>query len=239
MLIIPALDIINKKLVRLSQGKYDTVRKYNISPLEQAKIYDRLGFEWIHIVDLIGSKKGKINTVKILEEIKKNTGLKIEFGGGIRTQNDVLVLSAVGLDMMIIGSLSIINKPEFESLVKKIGADKIIVAVDVMDYYVKIKGWTQNSNVHVYSHIEYCKNLGIENFLCTDIKTDGMFAGPNLELYKNILSEFSDIKLTASGGVRNVEDVNKLNSMPLRGVVIGKAIYENKIDLKELARFVM
>ncbi len=236
MLIIPAIDIIDGKVVRLSKGKYESVVSYNITPLEQAKIYDELGFKWLHIVDLSGSKDGNINTKKIIEDIKNETNLKIEFGGGIRSKNDVINLEKIGINGIIIGSLSVTNKKEFESIFNKVNPNKIIIAADVLEYQIRIKGWTENSNVHLFDHIEYCKSLGIDNYLCTDIAVDGMLTGPSFNLYKSVIEKFPKIKLTASGGVSNIHDVVQLKNLPLRGVVIGKAIYENKINVEELVK---
>lgn len=239
MLKIPAIDIIDGKVVRLSKGEYNSVVSYSKTPLEQAKIYDALGFEWLHMVDLSGSKDGKINTYKIIEEIKNHTKLKIEFGGGIRTKKDVLELDKFGVDGIIIGSLSITDKNEFESIFTEVIHDKIIIASDVFDYQIRIKGWTENSNVNLFDHIEYCNKLGIENFLCTDIAVDGMLTGPNYNLYKSIIEKYTDIKLTASGGVSSIHDIIKLAELPIRGIVIGKAIYENKINIEELAKLAL
>lgn len=235
MLIIPAIDIIDGKIVRLSKGKYDSVVSYNKTPLEQAKIYNDLGFEWLHVVDLSGSKDGKINTIKIIEEIKTQTNLKLEFGGGIRSKKDVVLLNDLGVDGIIIGSLSVTDKEDFESIFPDVEPDKIIIAADVLDYNIRIKGWTENSNIHLFDHIEYCSNLGIKNYLCTDIAVDGMLTGPNYDLYKKTIEKYPKIKLTASGGVSNINDIIVLKDLPVRGVVVGKAIYENKINLEELA----
>ncbi len=238
MHIIPAIDIIDGEVVRLSKGKYESKVSYDKSPLEQAKLYNDFGFKWLHIVDLSGSKDGKINTIKIIEKIGKETNLNLEFGGGIRTKQDVNDLINIGIDKVIIGSMSITNKAMFESIFEDVKPDKIIVAADVLDFKIRIKGWTEDSNVHLFDHIKYCKQLGIENYLCTDIAVDGMLTGPNIDLYKTTLEKFPDIKLTASGGVSNIEDVKKLIKFSVRGIVVGKAIYENKIDLKELAKLV-
>ncbi|MEE9430382.1 MAG: 1-(5-phosphoribosyl)-5-[(5-phosphoribosylamino)methylideneamino]imidazole-4-carboxamide isomerase [Melioribacteraceae bacterium] len=235
MLIIPAIDIIDGEVVRLSKGKYDSKVSYDKTPLEQAKIYNDLGFEWLHVVDLSGSRDGNINTLKIIEEIKNNTNLKLEFGGGIRSKQDVVSLNDIGVDGIIIGSMSITNHDEFESIFTDVETNKIIIATDVLDYEIRIKGWTENSNVHLYDHISYCSSLGIKNYLCTDIAVDGMLTGPNYDLYKSTIEKYPKIKLTASGGVSKIEDVIKLKELPVRGIVIGKAIYENKINLKELA----
>lgn len=239
MLIIPAIDIIDGKVVRLSKGEYNSVKSYSLSPLEQAKIYDEYGFEWLHVVDLSGSKDGKINTLNILEEIKKQTNLKIEFGGGIRSKNDVNTLNSTGLDGIIIGSLSITDKDEFESIFTSVNPDKIIIASDVLDYKIRIKGWTEDSRVNLFDHIKYCSNLGINNYLCTDIAVDGMLSGPNFGLYKETIKKYPNINLTASGGVSSLNDIFFLNELPLRGVVVGKAIYENKINLEELAKIAL
>lgn len=239
MLKIPAIDIIDGQVVRLSKGQYDSVIKYDLSPLEQAIIYDELGFEWLHVVDLSGSKDGKINTKQIITDIKNQTNLKLEFGGGIRSKHDVMILNDLGVDGIIIGSLSVTDNKEFESIFDDIDPNKIIIASDILDYKIRIKGWTEDSDVHLYDHIKYCGGLGIDNYLCTDIAVDGMLTGPNINLYKEIINKFPDIKLTASGGVSSIEDVIYLSSLPIRGVVIGKAIYENKIDIKELAEIAL
>lgn len=239
MLIIPAIDLIDGKVVRLSKGKYSSVVTYDKSPLEQAKIYDELGFKWLHLVDLSGSKDGKISTKKIIEDIKKETSLKIEFGGGIRSKQNVAELNNLDVDGIIIGSLSVTDKKEFESILNDIDPNKIIVAADVLDYKIRIKGWTENANIHLFDHIKYCNSLGICDFLCTDIAVDGMLTGPSIQLYNEILEKFNQIKLTASGGVSSINDIFKLAEFPLRGIVIGKAIYENKINLGELARIAL
>jgi len=239
MLIIPAIDIIDGKIVRLSKGEYDSVVNYDKSPIEQAKIYNDLGFEWLHVVDLSGSKNGRINTINIIEDIKSKTNLKLEFGGGIRSKNDVVLLNNIGVDGIIIGSLSINSKDEFESIFVDVDPGKIIIAADVLDYQIRIKGWTENSNVHLFDHIDYCSNFGVENYLCTDIAVDGMLTGPNYALYKKTIDKYPNIKLTASGGVSNIDDIVRLQELPLRGVVVGKAIYENKINLEELSKLAL
>jgi phosphoribosylformimino-5-aminoimidazole carboxamide ribotide isomerase len=236
MLIIPAIDIIDGKVVRLSKGEYSSVVNYDKSPIEQAKIYNDLGFEWLHVVDLSGSKDGKINTIKIIEEIKYKTNLKLEFGGGIRSKQDVVSLNNIGVDGIIIGSLAVTSKDEFESIFSDVEPNKIIIAADVLDYQIRIKGWTENSNIHLFDHIEYCSKLGIRNFLCTDIAVDGMLTGPSYSLYKETIMKYPKIQLTASGGVSNLHDITQLSELPIRGVVVGKAIYENKINLEELAK---
>ena len=239
MLVIPAIDIIDGKVVRLSKGEYDSVVSYDKSPIEQAKIYNDLGFEWLHVVDLSGSKDGRINTKKIIEDIKTQTNLKLEFGGGIRSKTDVVLLDNIGVDGIIIGSLSVTSKEVFESIFADVDPSKIIIAADVLDYQIRIKGWTENSNVHLFDHIEYCSRLGIENYLCTDIAVDGMLSGPNYVLYRETIEKYPKIKLTASGGVSSINDIIILKDLSIRGVVVGKAIYENKINLGELAKLAL
>jgi len=235
MIVIPAVDIFENKVVRLLKGDFNQIKIYSESALEQAKIFEQNGFEWIHIVDLLGSKNGNINVIDLINQIKSETKLKIEFGGGIRNLENAEKLISLGVNKLIIGSMSIIDKNEFENIVNRIGEEKIIVAADVSDEKISIKGWTQLTSVSLYEHINYCISLGIDTFLCTDISKDGMLSGTNLDLYKKIMNQYSKINLIASGGIKDLEDVKKVNELNVYGVVVGKAIYENKINLKELA----
>lgn len=239
MIIIPAIDIFEDKLVRLTKGNFENVTYYKNSPLKQAQLFESLGFKLVHIVDLVGSKSGKFGALEIVKEIKENTSLKIEFGGGIRdvkTMNEAL---AAGADYCIIGSLAVKNKEEFELIIDKFSPYKIISAVDVKDEKVQISGWTEDTSISVFSHIDYCLSLGIERFLCTDVTRDGMLTGLNNELYKKIVKKYPSIKLLVSGGVRNKVDIEELKTINPFGVVIGKAIYEGKINLEEMKSFVM
>lgn len=235
MLIIPAIDILDGKLVRLEKGDYQTHKVYSDNPFEVAQKFSEHGFDLIHIVDLSGSKDGRINTVELLKKMKFELNIKIEFGGGIRSLDNVKKLVNSGVDKIVIGSISITNKNEFEKIVKKFGSEKIIAAIDSDDGLIKVKGWTEQTNVTIESHIDYCLSLNVNTFLCTDIKKDGMLTGPNITLYKNLMDKFPSSKIIASGGVSRIEDVKELIEQNLYAVVIGKAIYENKINLKELA----
>ncbi len=237
MLIIPSIDIYQNKVVRLAKGDFNNVSYYSSDPLDQAILYESLGFTLIHIVDLEGSKTGKFTAIDSIKEIKKRTKLKIEFGGGIRSSSNVSDLFSAGIDYAVIGSLSIKNKNEFENIVKNNSADKLIVAADVKDMMIYISGWTEETQISIYSHINYCKNLGINKFLVTDISRDGMLSGTNKDLYKNILEEIPGINLIASGGIKDLNDIKSLREINPYGVIVGKAIYENKINLKELAEF--
>jgi phosphoribosylformimino-5-aminoimidazole carboxamide ribotide isomerase len=221
MLIIPAIDILDGKLVRLEKGDYQTQKIYSDNPFEVAKQFAELGFDFIHIVDLSGSKDGRINSIELLKKIKLD---------------DVIKLIDCGVDQIVIGSISITNKNEFRKIVKEIGSEKIVAAIDSVDGLIKVKGWTEQTNITIENHVDYCLSLNVNTFLCTDIKKDGMLTGPNINLYKNLMVEFPSTKIIASGGIGRIEDVKELKKQNLYAVVIGKAIYENKINLKELAK---
>ena len=236
MIIIPALDILDGKLVRLEKGIYQSHKVYSENPFEAAKQFANNNFDLIHIVDLSGSKEGRINTIDLLKRIKSKLKIKIQFGGGIRSLDDALRLTDNGIDKIILGSISITNKKEFEKIIQHLGQEKVISAVDTDDEIIKIRGWTESADINIYDHVSYCLSKGIETILCTDIKKDGMLTGPNLKLYQKLMTQFPAAKIIASGGVSKIEDVEELKSHELYAVVIGKAIYENKIQLKELAK---
>jgi phosphoribosylformimino-5-aminoimidazole carboxamide ribotide isomerase len=233
MKIIPAIDILDNKLVRLEKGKFQSSKIYSDNPLEVAKTFDGFGFEWLHIVNLSGSKSGKISTIDLLDEIKNHTRLKIQFGGGIRSLADAKQLINY-VDRIIIGSLSVTDKNEFEKIISEIGEQKIICAVDVKDEKVMIKGWTVDSELTLQNHIDYCSSVGIKNFLVTDIQRDGMLSGPNIILYSKLITNYPSLNFIASGGISSYDDLINLKKINAYAVVVGKAIYENKISLKEL-----
>jgi phosphoribosylformimino-5-aminoimidazole carboxamide ribotide isomerase len=239
MLVIPAIDIYENSIVRLKKGDFESITYYKNTPFQQAKLYDSLGFKSVHIVDLIGSKTGKLTTLESIEKIKAATRLEIEFGGGIRDEKTVSELFSAGIDFVIIGSLSVKNRKEFELILSNYPAEKIIAAIDAKDEKLKIEGWIEDTFISIYSHIEYCSNLGIKKFLCTDILKDGMLTGTNIDLYKKIMTKYKDIQLIASGGVKDIEDLKALKEINPYAVVVGKAIYEEKINLKELAKFAL
>lgn len=237
MLIIPAIDIIENKVVRLTKGDFNQATFYDVTPFELAKKYNSLGFKWVHLVDLDATLNEKISILPIIKEIKEQTGLQVEFGGGVRNENQVAELIGTGIDRIIVGSISITNKKEFESIVKKHGPEKFIVAIDSDHETILTKGWTENSGVSIYDHIAYCSELGLDTFLCTDISRDGTMTGPNFNLYQNIIEKYPDKKLIASGGISSIHNILMLNDMDLYAAVIGKAIYENKIRLQDLVQF--
>lgn len=237
MLIIPAIDIYENKVVRLRKGNFNEITFYDFSPVEIATEFSKANLKWVHLVDLLGSKTGKISITEIISDIKKNSKLKLQFGGGIRNIETAEHLFNIGVDRIVIGSLSIINKNEFEKIAKKFNSEKLVVSIDVINYQIAIKGWTETSNISILEHINYCKDLGIKYFLCTDIAKDGTLEGPNLHLYTEILNNYPNIKLIASGGIFNLDNIKSLNDLKLYGAVIGKALYENQIKLEDLKNF--
>lgn len=235
MIAIPAIDILDNKIVRLRKGDFNMVTFYEKPPIEQVKLYESFGFKWVHIVDLAGSKDGKVYIGSLLKQIKDETKLKVEFGGGIRSKETVEYLFSLGVDRVIIGSLSVKNKPVFEDIISSWPAEKFVIAADVQNEMIAVTGWLETSDITLSSHIKYCIRLGIKTFLCTDISKDGMLSGLNFKLYESVMKEFPAIDVIASGGVKNIDDIKEVAERNLYGVVIGKAIYENQIELKELS----
>ncbi|MDF1610680.1 1-(5-phosphoribosyl)-5-[(5-phosphoribosylamino)methylideneamino]imidazole-4-carboxamide isomerase [Stygiobacter electus] len=236
MLVIPAIDIYKNKTARLFKGKFDEAKFYDNSPLEYAKIFSENNFKLIHIVDLEASVNGIISTKEIIKQIKNETSLKIQFGGGIKKLETAKELIDLGVDKIVIGSISISDKDEFEKIVNEIEIEKIIVATDSKDKKILIKGWLEESKIELEQHVNYCSSLGIKFFLTTDITKDGTLTGPNYNLYQDLIKNFPSLNFIASGGISNIDDVIKLNETNLYATVVGKAIYENKINLKELSK---
>lgn len=238
MLVIPAIDIYKNKVARLFKGKFEEAKFYDKSPIDYAKIFYENNFKLIHIVDLEASVNGKISTKEIIKQIKNETNLKIQFGGGIKNLEIAKELIEIGADKIIIGSISISDKNEFEKIVSEIGSEKIIVATDSKNKKILIKGWLEKSEIELDEHIQYCTSIGIKEFLTTDVAKDGTLTGPNFNLYKELMLKFPNLNFIASGGISKIEDVIKLNEMNIYATVVGKAIYENKINLKELVKIV-
>ena len=235
MLIIPAIDIYEKKTVRLSKGNYNDITYYPLSPLAQAKQFAKLGFKRIHIVDLLGAAKGEVTITDILKSIKDETGVEIEFGGGIRSEKVVQSLKEIGIDRIIIGSLAVKEKQLFESILQFHDPSLFIISADVNNKNIAVHGWTETTSISLKDHINYCLSLGLDQFLCTDISRDGMLQGTNTELYIEVMKDFNDIKLIASGGIKNIQNILTLKELNIYGTVVGKAIYENTINLEELS----
>jgi phosphoribosylformimino-5-aminoimidazole carboxamide ribotide isomerase len=238
MRIIPAIDIIDGKCVRLSKGDYDTKKIYNENPLEVAKSFEAHGIQYLHLVDLDGAKSSQIVNYKILEQIASKTNLKIDFGGGLKSDEDLKIAFESGANQITGGSIAI-KKPEvFKSWIQQYGADKIILGADAMNEKVSISGWLEESKEEVIPFIQKYQQEGIQYVICTDISKDGMLEGPSFELYQRILEQTKDLKLIVSGGISTFDELPKLAELGCEGTIIGKAIYEGRISLKQLELFI-
>jgi phosphoribosylformimino-5-aminoimidazole carboxamide ribotide isomerase len=235
--IIPAIDVIDGKCVRLSQGDYDTKKIYNESPVEVAKEFEAAGIKCLHMVDLDGAKQGKIVNLKILEAVASQTKLKIDFGGGIKTTEDLQSVLDAGATFFNIGSIAVMQPEIVESWIERFGADKILLGADVKDENIMIHGWQQSAGINIYNYISAYIMKGIQNIFCTDISKDGLLQGTSTELYKKILEAFPQLHLIASGGVSAIDDVDELNAIGCSGVIIGKALYEGRIQLSQLKNY--
>lgn len=238
MRIIPAIDIIEGKCVRLTKGDYNTKIIYNENPLEVAYAFEGSGIEYLHVVDLDGAKASHIVNYKILEQIASKTNLKIDFGGGLKSDEDLHIAFESGANQITGGSIAVKNTPVFENWISKFGAHKIILGADCLDEKIAVSGWQEESNLNVIPFIQDYQSKGIHYVICTDISKDGMLQGPSFDLYKRILTQASDIKLIASGGISTFHEIPQLAKLGCEGVIIGKAIYENRISLKELETYI-
>lgn len=234
--IIPAIDIINGHCVRLSQGDYQRITDYSESPAAMAENFEALGFKRLHVVDLDGARSGKVINIKALKEITSRTNLIVDFGGGIKSEEDLKNVFEAGASAVSIGSIAV-RDPDIVSLwADSFGAEKFIISADVRDNIVRTNGWTKNSGITLNQLISRYRNKNIRRVLCTDISRDGMLCGSNIELYQTIMEQFPDCKLIASGGISSLDDIKKLDEAKIPAVVIGKAIYEQQINLEELAQ---
>lgn len=238
MRIIPAIDIINGKCVRLTKGDYATQKIYSENPLEMAKQFEDSGIEYLHLVDLDGAKSGKIVNYKTLEKISKNTNLKIDFGGGLKSNADLKIAFDCGANQITGGSVAIKDPTLFHEWISIYGSEKIILGADVKDEKIAVSGWLETSDQDIMTFIEKYQKLGITNVICTDISKDGMLEGPSFLLYEKILKAFPKINLIASGGVSEIDDLSKLKALGCEGVIIGKALYEDRISLQSLEKFI-
>ena len=239
MKIIPAIDIIEGKCVRLTKGDYNTKIIYNENPLEVALAFEDAGIEYLHVVDLDGAKESHIVNYKILEQIASKTNLKIDFGGGLKSDEDLHIAFNSGAHQITGGSIAVKNATLFESWIAKYGIDKIILGADCNNKKIAVSGWQEESNLEVIPFIKKYQSKGISYVICTDISKDGMLEGPSFNLYEKILKETPTIKLIASGGISTFDEIPILAEMNCEGVIIGKAIYENRISLKELETYIL
>lgn len=237
MRIIPAIDIIDGKCVRLTKGDYDQKKIYNENPLEVAKEFEDAGIIYLHLVDLDGSKARQIKNAAVLESIASNTSLTVDFGGGIRSDNDIKTAFDAGAEQVNLGSVAIENKELYGRWLLEFGADKIILSADSKDRKIAINGWQEESSVDLFDLIDDYVNLGNQYMVCTDISKDGMLQGIARDLYKDLMQRFPTQKIVASGGVKDITDVEAVAELKMDGVIIGKAIYENRITLKQLESY--
>jgi phosphoribosylformimino-5-aminoimidazole carboxamide ribotide isomerase len=235
MRIIPAIDLIDGKCVRLTQGDYTQKKIYNENPLEVARGFEENGIQFLHLVDLDGAKAGKVINWKIVEAITSNTKLAVDFGGGIKTDDEIAKLFDYGVSQVNLGSIAVKDQPKVVQWIEKFGAEKIILSADVKNEMIAIHGWQEKSALNIYDFITEYIQHGIVNITCTDISTDGTLRGPNLKLYAALLKEFRTIKLVASGGVGSLDDLIALKALQVDGVIVGKAIYEGKIEMQQLS----
>ena len=236
MRIIPAIDIINGKCVRLAKGDFDKKTIYYDDPLDAARSFEDAGIQRLHIVDLDGAKSGGIKNLHVLESIAAKTKLIIDFGGGIKNIDDVSNVFNAGASIATLGSIAVKHPENIEEWILEFGADKILIGADVMNDKIKISGWLEDGNIIIYQFIEKMIAAGVQNIFCTDIAKDGMMKGPSVVLYEKIMEQFPSINLIASGGVSTYDDFIKLKEIGCSGVIIGKAIYEGKITLEELVK---
>ncbi len=235
--IIPAIDIIDGKCVRLEQGDFGAKKIYSENPLEVAKKFEDAGIKRLHLVDLDGAKSKHVVNIDVLTSIASKTNLVIDFGGGIKSDEDIQKVFDNGAKMVTLGSVVINNPCNFDTWIDKYGSDKIILGADVRDYKIAISGWLTTTDIDVFDFLIEKKYAGVTKVLCTDITKDGMLEGPSFDLYKSIMQLITDLYIIASGGISSISDIEMLNQIGVHAVVIGKAIYENRITLDELKKF--
>ena len=236
MEIIPAIDIIDGKCVRLTQGDYAQKKIYNEHPLEVARAFEDAGLQRLHLVDLDGAKAGAVRNWKVLETLAGKTGLVIDFGGGIKRAEDVDIVFNSGAALATIGSMAVKEPTVFTEWLQQYGAERFLLGADVKNEKIAVGGWLETTDKWVYDFIEEYLQRGIRQVFCTDVSKDGLLQGPSLELYKNIVGKFPQLHFIASGGVSGLDDVYRLEEIGCRGVIIEKAIYEGRISLEELTK---
>lgn len=235
--LIPAIDLIDGKCVRLTKGDYDTKKIYNEDPIEVAKHFEDYGMRRLHVVDLDGAREGRIINYRTLERICNQTSLIVDFGGGLKQEGDVEIALESGAQMITGGSIAVKDPDTFSKWITKFGPEKIILGADVKDKKIAINGWKDITEQELLPFLKEYYDKGITKAICTDINKDGMLEGPAIELYQDILDNFPTIYIIASGGVSCIEDIERLQEAGIPAVIFGKALYEGKIALKDLVRF--
>ncbi len=237
MFIIPAIDLIGGKCVRLSQGDYSSKKEYHDDPLEMAKRFEGAGISRLHLVDLDGAKAKKIVNGAVLERICAGTSLQVDFGGGIQADEEIEKAFALGAKQVTGGSIAVKNPVLFDEWITKYGSEKIILGADAKDKKIAVGGWEETTSVDLIPFIQSYFNKGIRYVICTDVAKDGLLQGPSVDLYREILQEIPELKLIASGGVSSVKDLEELEKVGVYGTIVGKAYYEGRVTLEELASF--
>ena len=236
--LIPAIDIIDGKCVRLSQGDYHTKKVYNENPLEVAKEFEAYGIHRLHVVDLDGAASQHVVNYRTLEQIASRTSLIIDFGGGIKTSGDIEIAFDSGAEMVTLGSVAVKSPELFDEWLRQYGIGKVILGADVKDNRIAINGWKEESPIELMPFLNDYIKKGVTKVLCTDINRDGMLEGPALTLYQNIMKAHPKLHLIASGGISSLDDILKLDEAGIPAVVFGKALYEGRISLKDLSRYI-
>lgn len=237
MEIIPAIDIIEGKCVRLTHGDYAQKKIYNEHPLEVARQFEDAGLKRLHLVDLDGAKAGAVKNWKVLETLAGKTSLVIDFGGGIKSEKDLSIVFDSGAALCTVGSMAVKEKEAFVQWLQKWGAEKFLLGADVKAEKITISGWTEQTEIWIYDFIEAYLEKGVQQIFCTDVSRDGALQGPSTTLYKSILEKFPGLHLIASGGVSSLDDLYGLQDISCKGVIIGKAIYEGRVQLADLKKF--
>lgn len=237
MEIIPAIDIIDGKCVRLTKGDYTQKKIYNEHPLEVARQFEDAGLRRLHLVDLDGAKAGAVKNWKVLETIAGKTALQIDFGGGVKSSKDVQIIFDCGAAWATVGSMAVKDETSFLLWLQQFGAGKFLLGADVKNEKIAVSGWTETTDIWVYDFIQKYQQHGITQLFCTDVAKDGLLEGPSTALYKSIIEKFPALHFIASGGVSSLRDLDELRNIGCKGAIVGKAIYEGRINLQELAVF--
>ncbi len=237
MQIIPAIDLIDGKCVRLTKGDYNAMKEYSSDPVEVARQFEGAGIKRLHLVDLDGAKASHVVNIDVLRKICQNTSLQVDFGGGVKTEEDLNKVFDAGAQQATAGSIAAKDPEKVKQWIRDHGSDRIILGADVLDEKVMVSGWQQSSGLDLFDFLEDFLEAGARWVICTDISKDGVMAGPSFELYTKITDRFSDINLIASGGVTTMSDLEQLKANKLYGAIIGKAYYEGKLSLQQLSSF--
>ena len=236
MKIIPAIDLMDGKCVRLTKGDFSTKKEYSSDPLNMAMRFADAGLSYLHLVDLDGARTGQLVNYKTLEKIASKTMLEIDFGGGIKSDESIRIAFESGAKKVTLGSIAANNREKVAEWLGIYGSEKLILGADVKGEKIAISGWTETGDEYVFDFVREYLEKGLKTVISTDVEKDGMLEGPSFELYKKLLGEIENLNLIASGGIRDMDDLEKLKTMGMHGAIIGKAIYEGRIDLKDLSQ---